>query len=79
MPIFEYRCEKCGQVSEFIVLGKQETLTCKGCGSEDLVKLMSAHNVSMGDSAPSFSPPPDMCGGCGSPGSCGMPGSCCSG
>ena len=55
MPIFEYRCGKCGEVNEFLVLGTQDGLACKKCGSEDLVKLMSAHNVSGGSS--SFSPP----------------------
>jgi putative FmdB family regulatory protein len=77
MPIYEYRCDKCGEVSEFIVLGSQEGLACKKCGSEQLTKLMSAHNVSGGSE--SFSPPPMPAGGgcCGSPGSCGTPGSCC--
>ena len=46
MPIYEYRCEKCGQVNEFLILGKQEQLSCKQCGSEDLTKLLSAHNTS---------------------------------
>lgn len=77
MPIYEYRCQKCGEVSEFLVLGKQESLACTGCGSEDLIKLMSAHNVSGG--SPSFSPPEPSGGCCGSPNSCGSPGSCCSG
>ncbi len=76
MPIFEYRCGKCGEVSEFIVLGAQEGLACRKCGSEDLVKLMSAHNVSAG--SPSFSSPTPAGGCCGLPGSCGAPGGCCS-
>jgi putative FmdB family regulatory protein len=46
MPIYEYRCEKCGQVNELLILGKQEQLSCKQCGSEDLTKLLSAHNTS---------------------------------
>ena len=44
MPIYEYRCEECGQVSEFLIVGKQEPLHCKGCG-ESLKKLLSAHNT----------------------------------
>jgi putative FmdB family regulatory protein len=74
MPIYEYRCEKCGEVSELLVLREAETPACKGCGSEDVVKLMSAHNVSMGSS--SFSAPTD-CSSCESHNSCGSPGSCC--
>jgi len=36
MPIYEYRCEKCGQVNEFLILGNQHRLQCEQCGSEDL-------------------------------------------
>jgi len=46
MPIYEYRCEKCGQMNEFLVLKREEALHCKQCGSEDLTKLLSAHNTS---------------------------------
>lgn len=45
MPIYEYRCNKCGEVNEVLVLGKEENPACRECGSEDLVKLMSAHNT----------------------------------
>ncbi len=76
MPIYEYRCEKCGATSEVLVLGKEETAACTECGSADLVKLMSAANVGVG--SPSFSPP-ETGGCCGSPGSCGSPGGCCGG
>jgi putative FmdB family regulatory protein len=77
MPIYEYRCEKCGEVTEQLVLGTDETRACTRCGSADLVKLMSAANV--GAASPSFSAPEPAGGCCGSPGSCGAPGSCCSG
>ena len=33
MPIFEYRCNACNEVSEFLVLGKDEVLSCAECGS----------------------------------------------
>ncbi len=74
MPIYEYRCEKCGEVTELLVLRKEETPACKGCGSEDIVKLMSAHNTAI---TPSSSPAPADCSCCGSQDSCGSPGSCC--
>ena len=45
MPIYEYRCEKCGEVTEVLVMGEPETPACNQCGSEKLVKLMSAANV----------------------------------
>jgi putative FmdB family regulatory protein len=74
MPIYEYQCNKCGQINEVLVIGKEGSSACTGCGSDDLTKLMSAHNT--GTSSPSFSAP---VGGscCGSPGTCGAPGSCC--
>jgi putative FmdB family regulatory protein len=76
MPIYEYRCEKCGEVSEVLIFDKGETPACQACGSTDLTKLMSAHNTTSG-SSPSI---PQAASGscCGSPNSCGMPGSCCS-
>lgn len=77
MPIYEYRCERCGQENEFLILGKQETLRCKHCGSEDLTKLLSTHNISNNSSPRSSEVSPGSC--CGAPNSCGTPGSCCSG
>ena len=81
MPIFEYRCDNCGEISEVLVLGKEEMSSCRECGSTNFTKLMSAHNT-MSASAP-FTPAADCssCGShsaCGSPGMCGSLGSCCS-
>jgi len=48
MPIYEYRCNKCGAVSEFLVgIGsKEQTLHCKECGSSQLEKMLSvAHSL----------------------------------
>lgn len=75
MPIYEYRCEKCGEVTELLVLGKEPKPACKECGSEDVMKLMSAHNTTTSSS--SFPSPAD-CSCCGSQNTCGSPGSCCS-
>ena len=77
MPIYEYRCTKCGEVTEFLVLGKQTQLSCKKCGSEELIKLVSAHNTAARSSRDSGSSGSGGC--CGSPNSCGTPGNCCSG
>jgi len=74
MPIYEYQCEKCKQISEFIIFGDDEQLTCKKCGGKKLVKLMSAHS-SHGISNRCDMP---MAGGCaGNPNLCGMQKSCC--
>ncbi len=76
MPIYEYRCEECGKVSEFIVLSKEDSLACE-CGSAKLSKLMSAHNAPKSAGGGSM-PMGPMGGCCGNPNSCGSPGSCCS-
>jgi putative FmdB family regulatory protein len=73
MPIYEYKCENCGAMNEFIVFSSDEQLECKTCRSANLKKLMSIHNAP--GSSDSF---PDYAGGCcGSPNTCGTPGSCC--
>ena len=76
MPIFEYRCENCGQTNEFLILGKQEQLHCRHCGGEDLTKLMSAHNTSSASPERFAEKGSESC--CGSPNSCDTPGGCCS-
>jgi putative FmdB family regulatory protein len=46
MPIYEYRCQSCGQVSEVLVHGFDSgTTECPGCGSHDLDKLLSVSSV----------------------------------
>lgn len=80
MPIYEYRCKTCGELNEFLVLKKDEALTCKKCSGQDLVKLMSAPNISAANSQASQAYSESSSDGCcGTPGSCGSPGSCCSG
>jgi putative FmdB family regulatory protein len=75
MPIYEYQCKTCNEVSEFLVLGEDDQLMCKRCKGKDLVKLMSAHSPP----AVSYSHEATIAGGCcGTPNSCGRPGSCCS-
>jgi len=79
MPIYEYKCNDCGKISELLVLNKDEVVCCISCNSKKLEKLMSAHNtVGTVGSGNNFAA--NIPGGCcGSPNSCGNPGSCCSG
>ncbi|MEW6615806.1 MAG: zinc ribbon domain-containing protein [Thermodesulfobacteriota bacterium] len=56
MPIYEYRCSQCGQVSEILAgIGSHSDLSlCKSCGSSNLEKLMSVSSfVSKDSSRPS--------------------------
>jgi putative FmdB family regulatory protein len=44
MPIYDYGCQACGQISEIFVQGvdNPEPITCPVCGSERMEKLFSA-------------------------------------
>jgi len=47
MPIFDYKCKKCGKKVELIVLSSSEKgeLKCPHCGSADIEKMFSSFNV----------------------------------
>ena len=49
MPIFEYKCNDCGEISEKLVGVVQETvaLECDSCGSAGLTKVFSQMSFSM--------------------------------
>ncbi|MGD2094471.1 MAG: zinc ribbon domain-containing protein [Phycisphaerales bacterium] len=52
MPIFEYKCNKCGHTMEF--LEKSSTPkkhNCEKCGSSNLQKLLSGFAVGRGKSS----------------------------
>ena len=52
MPIYEYRCNQCGEISELLVgvSSGREILTCKYCGSSDLNKILSVSSFTVADS-----------------------------
>jgi len=52
MPIYEYRCNKCGKISEILigVSSGSEMLDCKYCGSNDLIKILSVSSFTVTDS-----------------------------
>ena len=61
MPIFEYKCSKCGHVTEFLLARPKSTkLTCEKCSSGDLQRLLSGFAV--GQSKTSL--PCDACPTC---------------
>ena len=53
MPIFEFKCLDCDKYVEILVLKKEETIemTCPGCGSENLERILSATSYAMGPGA----------------------------
>ncbi len=47
MPIYEYRCRKCGERFEKFVrsFSAQQTLECPRCGSQEVEKAVSLFGV----------------------------------
>ena len=46
MPIYEYRCQQCGAVSEHLVgMGGEEEVACLQCGSSDVARILSVATV----------------------------------
>ncbi len=46
MPIFEFRCKKCGEVFESFIMKGIEKVNCPRCNSSEVEKLISAPNIS---------------------------------
>ena len=62
MPLYEYRCAKCGHVTE--VLEKADASgghTCEKCGGRRLHKLMSVFGVGAGSRPSGNSCPTGTC------------------
>ncbi len=52
MPIYEYRCGKCGHVSAFLErMGSRKAHACEECGSKDTEKILSAFAARTGGSS----------------------------
>ncbi len=80
MPLYEYECLDCGEISEILVTGvKPEASACKGCGGQNLKKLLSAHSSMSGSRKNTLPGTGDTvcCGTSPSEASCAEPGSCC--
>jgi len=69
MPLYEYRCEKCGRISEFLESMKQENpdRRCKSCGDTKLTKVLSSCFVSKGSDSDLY----QSCKTCSDSGGCG--------
>lgn len=50
MPLFEFRCLKCNDLFEMLVMGKEDDveMRCPHCGAEDFERVMSNTNYAMG-------------------------------
>ncbi len=80
MPLYEFQCVDCGQVSEVLVLGRaDEAPACRECGSTNMKKLMSASASSSGSLKNRLPGAGDTacCGKSPADAGCAGPGSCC--
>ena len=55
MPIFEFKCTKCEEFFEVIVMGsgKDENMSCPKCKSEEFERVVSKTNFNMGSGSSS--------------------------
>jgi putative FmdB family regulatory protein len=67
MPIFSYKCTKCGSLFERLegVLRSDEELKCASCGSKDVSRQFSTFSVGKSSSKETeVSPAAPACPGC---------------
>ncbi|MBU2517866.1 MAG: zinc ribbon domain-containing protein [Proteobacteria bacterium] len=68
MPIYEYKCNKCGHEYEALVMGSADSVECDKCGSKKKERLMSCFSSAgkgFGSLAESAAASNSGCGGSG--------------
>ncbi|GIW85943.1 MAG: hypothetical protein KatS3mg108_0267 [Isosphaeraceae bacterium] len=72
MPLYEYRCEPCGETFEALVRSAEDRPRCPRCGrSEALTKQISVPAAAQTGTSGRGSSLLPMAGGCGAPACCG--------
>jgi len=58
MPIYEFRCLKCGDLFEKLIINSKEKveIKCPRCNSEEFERVMSVTNYAMGSGKGSRKP-----------------------
>ncbi|MCD4675690.1 MAG: zinc ribbon domain-containing protein [Desulfobacula sp.] len=52
MPIYEFKCSKCEEFFEVIVMGsKDDTISCPKCESKEFERVVSKTNFAIGGSS----------------------------
>ena len=62
MPIFEYKCARCGNEFEKLVFKRSEPITCPTCEGHEVKKKFSAFGMKIGGTFVSSSG--SSCGSC---------------
>jgi putative FmdB family regulatory protein len=73
MPLYEYRCDRCGaEFEELVAARAADAVTCRRCNSVRVTRLLSAFAVG-GTALATGALEPGGCGACGAPrrGMCG--------
>lgn len=66
MPIFEFRCQKCGNEFEKIVFNQNSKIQCPGCSSSKVEKKVSAFSFKSGSKFVAASSKAGGCSSCAS-------------
>ena len=55
MPIYEFKCLDCGELTEIIFTSSEDSreIKCRQCGAKDMERVLSTTNYSMKGSSPS--------------------------
>ena len=64
MPIYEYQCQQCNREFEKLVFNSSEKISCPGCKSKKVKRMMSACAFSIGGTFKSTAG--SSCGSCAS-------------
>ena len=64
MPIYEYRCEACGEDFETLVFSRSEEVVCPKCGGADTRRLMSVFASKVGEKFTPSQGGGSNCSGC---------------
>jgi putative FmdB family regulatory protein len=79
MPLYDFYCSDCGQISEVLISGSNDHPVCGSCGGQNLERRLSAHSSLSGARQPKMPKPGDTgcCGTSIGEAGCAGPGSCC--
>ena len=79
MPLYEYKCNKCGKTSEFLESANKGNISrkCPHCGKSSLEKLLSIPTGMIMRNRNNSFQRTDTC--CGSTNTCNNPKRCCGG